>query len=150
MTTDSMKKLQSIMTAFGEKNEIENFALDEEGACGVNSDEDVTFFLQYLEDIDSLAFIAPVGIVKKEYELEMYKALLQANMLWEETEGATLAFDPESEEIVLQISADLASLDLETFESLMEDFVSMVEEWQDLIANFDPSDLDTIEDEQEN
>ena len=61
----------------------------------------------------------------------MYGALLASNFYWAETHGATLALEPETEQILLQYQENALTLTKERLQKTMEGFLSVAEEWKD-------------------
>ena len=61
----------------------------------------------------------------------MYGALLASNFYWAETHGATLALEPETEQILLQYQENALALTKERLQKTMEGFLSVAEEWKD-------------------
>ena len=75
--------------------------------------------------------------------------LLQANVLFQGTGGATFAQNPETKDFALQRSIRLAALDTTTFLSVMEKFVDQLERWRMVLADFRPIEQAAEESSQE-
>ena len=66
--------------------------------------------------------------------LPVYESLLQANLFWSGTDGATLSVEPQTGSVFLARQLPQQVVDLPTFETMMESFVNIAEFWTDELA----------------
>ena len=64
---------------------------------------------------------------------DVYRHLLEGNMLWSGTDGATLGLHGESGKVVLAVRHPLADLNAERFETHISDFVDTAERWREIV-----------------
>lgn len=79
--------------------------------------------------------MSPVG--RPQASSEIYGWLLDANLFWLGTAGATLARDAASGSVVLQRSLPGARLDLEQFEAALQTLVDTAERLRGRLAQHD-------------
>jgi hypothetical protein len=82
----------------------------------------------------SILLLTDMGVPSVEQDRDLYRSLLEANMLWLGTEGATFSVHGETGSVILTIRHRLSDLDAESLESRIGEFVDIVMHWQDLIG----------------
>lgn len=123
-----------LITALGNRLGIE-LKLDADGACAFGAD-DMVVTINHLEPLDVLVLSGDLGEPPPERLEALYKAMLEANHLFAGTGGATLSRDPESGHFAICRALLCRALDADSFYAQTEQFVSTVEAWTKLVANF--------------
>jgi hypothetical protein len=134
MTSPLYHQVNAVLGQFGAHVGLPGCALDDEGAAQLALDEVfVTLLLD--EPAGSLLLLSPVG--RPQPSSEIYGWLLDANLFWSGTAGATLARDAASGSVVLQRSLPGAGLDLEQFETALQTLVDAAERLRGRLAEHD-------------
>ena len=123
-----------LITALGSNLGIE-LKLDADGACSFGAD-DMIITINHLEQLDALVLSGDLGEPPPERLEALYKAMLGANHLFAGTGGATLSRDPETGHFAICRALPCVTLDADSFYAQVERFVSTVEAWTKLVANF--------------
>ena len=85
------------------------------------------------ETSGEITLVGEIGWPKSGNELEMYKAMLQGNLLWAGTSGATLALD-EQKGAVACARVALEELNAERLTDLITEFADTVGFWRGYLA----------------
>ena len=123
-----------LITVLGSTLGIE-LKLDAEGVCSFSADE-TAITINHLEQLDVLVLSGDLGEAPPERLEALYQAMLEANHLFAGTGGATLSRDPESGHFAICRALPCSALDAESCYAQVEQFVSTVEAWTKLVANF--------------
>ena len=123
-----------LIKSFGEHLGVE-LALDTDGACAIDVDG-LAVTINDLTEINSIALTGDLGEPPPENLEALYKALLEANHLFNGTAGATLSLDASTGHFALCRVMPCMTLDVDTFVSEVEHFVNVLETWTKIIVNF--------------
>ena len=115
--------------------------LDEEGGAQLALD-DVLVSLLVDDSAGTLLLLSSIG--QPEPTVQTYASLLDANLFWSGTGGATLAREASSGSIVLQHALPVAGLDLDPFETALQGFVDTVE-WLRAVLEADGAPIEPAE-----
>ena len=83
---------------------------------------------------DDLCLYSTLGTMTDAHELALCRLLLDANYLWDATEGGTLGVDSHTGNIILAYRLPLDMLDGATLAELLEAFEETALAWSGLIA----------------
>jgi hypothetical protein len=128
------QQVNALLERFGARVGLEKCALNEQGSALLAFD-DVFVSLLLNESGGALLLLASVG--GPAASAEIYGLLLDANLLWSGTRGATLARDPAGHTIILQRSLQVAGLEPEHLEVALESFVCAAEKLCQLLRMHD-------------
>lgn len=109
----------------------EALTLDEYDQCFLLFDEKILVQIHLKEKENVFSFTSKLGNVDERQMSLLYPRLLEANMLWKETHGATLGIQQFSEMVLLVQHTQLSGCTYESFEKGLEIFVNTVEFWLD-------------------
>ena len=132
----SMAALQSMLKEFGAAVGIPDLEPDDEQRCNMMFDDVALSFELGVGD-ESVYIYSLLGAVADDEAQGAHAELLHANYAFAGTRGSTLSIDPQTGGIVLMREEQLDSLRLPRFETIMEDFVTVAEQWMQRIANGD-------------
>lgn len=131
----SLEHYKYLIRGLGDKIEVKDLAPDEEHYLCLSFDENVVIHFQYHPELSQVMLFSVVGTLKGREELDKYfKDLLQANLYWQETAGATLGIDGETDEILITHKKDIYNLNEDHFYRFIETFVNISEHWQKRLA----------------
>jgi hypothetical protein len=129
MSTD---RAGALIRALGHAVGIDALALDDNGTCTLRFDETMlTCELDAGED--QLVLHAVLGPLPTDGRAELLARLLEGNLFWKDTHGATLALDRRDARVLLLRAVPLDSPPA-GFPGVVERFVDGAEAWREVIA----------------
>ena len=124
-----------MLSEFGEAVGIPELTFDDDGCCCLSFDDAVVNF--ELDDETGLLYLyADVGAVPDPPDTALYEMLLEADYLHRETAGGTLGIDKAAGVVALVYQIPYDILELSQFETILDNFINMVEHWTDRIGEF--------------
>jgi hypothetical protein len=123
---EARQKLDEVLSAFGKEVGME-LATEENGVCLLVFDKRTTINLLGDPITESLLVWSNLGPLPGEGSERVLRSLMQANLFWTGTGGATLGLMPEGGEVVLATRRPLATLDPEGLRSAIELMVEQAE-----------------------
>lgn len=123
-----------LIQEFGKTIEIPNLTLDEQGYCCLQFDN-ITTHLQYNEESEQLVIFVNLGPLSADTTPQGVANLLAANLFWMGTRGATLALEPEINNVHILDKIRVRGLDNTAFLKWIETFVDTAEKWTKRIAS---------------
>jgi len=121
-------ELQRLLDQFATSIGLSDLQLDDDGLCALRFSGMVT--VEMSAEGDKLLIYSDLGAVPAGGEARTYTSLLQANLFWHSTYGATLSItDDHPAHVVLALQCAWPSLTPVRFEEIMEQFVSTAEHW---------------------
>lgn len=127
----SLDLLKSLVQELGQVIQLPDLAPDEDGYCCLSFDEKITVHIQLDKDTNNLTFFTEVGKVEDVHKLYVYEQLLEANVFWLGTHGATLGVNTSTMMANLGYQEPIQNLDFQRFQQLLEGFVNTAESWID-------------------
>lgn len=139
------EEIDDLLRRLGERLGLEDLAWDDGGECTLEVDDHLTVAM-YVDDADqNLVLYAVVGQADEDSAPQVYRELIEANLLWKGTGGATLGADPDAGTVILAKELPLTVLDLDSWEHHLGEFVSVTERWTarltELTSSADPESL---------
>ena len=128
----SEDRADSLIRALGHAVGIDALSLDDGGTCILRFDETV-LALELDEGEARLVLHAGLGPLPAEGQAELLARLLEGNLFWKDTHGATLALDRRNARVLLLRAVPLDSPPA-GFPSVVERFVDCAEAWGEVIA----------------
>jgi len=123
--------VQALLHGLGQQMGLRQFQLDAEGGCALALDQRIIVSLQYRETENELWLYTDLGPVLRRSPA-FYEKLLQANLFWQQTSGATLSLSAdEPPRAVLARPLHCMLLEETSFGAAVEIFVHTVENWQE-------------------
>jgi len=108
--------------------------LSEADSAALPFGDGMILHVQYRESIPEVVFTVPLGSVPQEKKAFVYERLLEANFYWIGGKGATLAYNADLEQVVLQYPEGLAHLTKERLQNVLEGFLAVATEWKSTLA----------------
>lgn len=119
---------QDILQAFGRAVGLDDLAFDEGGHCALAIDDKTVINIEHDAPRERLLLYSLIGTPDGDLSAA-YGAILQANYLGIETRGPTFGLRPDDGSLVLSQFLPIATLDLPTFETALQNFVGVTEDW---------------------
>lgn len=107
----------------------EALSLDEKDRCFLMFDETMLVEIEYKPDNEIFQFKGNLGNVSESKIKEIYPRLLESNLGWKETNGATLGLQQYSEKVLLVQNIPMGTCDYPHFNKYLESFVNTFEYW---------------------
>jgi hypothetical protein len=128
----SADRAGALIRALGRAVGIDALCFDDGGTCTLSMDETV-LALELDEGEDRLVLHAGLGSLRAEGQAELFARLLEGNLFWKATHGATLTLDHREDRALLMRVIPLNSPPA-GFPGLVERFVDAAEAWREVIA----------------
>lgn len=113
---------------------IPDLALDAAGDCVLTVDGDLTLELSFIDGEDRLVVAAPLATLDEEAPTGLLAALLDANVFWRGTGGATIGVDRSTRTVLLMASIPAAGLTAGGLETKLGEVVAVAQGWRRRIA----------------
>ena len=148
---ESDKELvQKLFDDVSARTGIPRIDLTENDSAALPFGEGMLLHVHYRGEIPEVDFTVPIGSVPKRKKASVYERLLAANFYWVSTQGATLSYQNELDEVIIQFREDTTSLGVERLQSVMEGFLSVAMEWKGKLAKIiDGADEDADDEAEE-
>ena len=130
-----MIDFSNYITNYGKEVGLPNLKLNENGVCSLNFDGKINVDIVYNKENDQCFFASPIGTVPAEGREEFFKQLLVSNAFGIENGGAVLGIEEEEDRVVLSYTFIASTFSFELFKTVLGNFVTMVENWQNKYAN---------------
>lgn len=114
---------------------MQKIQVNEEGVCALTFDDKIILNLEYNGELDLLTLYCRLGVIAPDRVGAVYPLLLEANVLWAGTGGATLGVIPADLSVVLAYQERAGAIDGQRFETLLSGLVDVAEFWTKLIED---------------
>ena len=113
---------------------LADLTLDDRGGFAVSFGDGVVVNVACDEQLEILIFYARLGEVPLDEIESVYPLLLEANVLWAGTSGATLGVTPGDRSVVLAYQDRIRAIDAARFETLLRSIAAMAAFWRERIG----------------
>ena len=128
---ESDKELvQKLFDELSSRTGMPRIDLSEDNSAILPFGEEMLLYVHYRAEIPEVDFTVPIGSVPKGKKASVYERLLSANFYWAGTHGATLSYQEDLDEVIIQFREDTTNLGVERLQSVMEGFLSVAMEWK--------------------
>ena len=124
--------IKGLVEKAGIAGEVE---IDDEERCLLEFDG-FGVVIQGADAADSIAFISPVAELPPEKPERLYRALLEANHVFQGTGGATLSVNPDGGFVYLCRQFDSRMLDVDGLADALDGFLNTLEAWRTFIVEY--------------
>ncbi len=131
----SVEKVNGALKSLGEKIGIPDLSFDENGYCCLMFD-DIVVNLELHKETESLFIYSNIGDLSEKKSEEFYEMLLEANFLFKDTDGAAIGVDTETGIISLCYRMPAGTINDESLETAVENFLHLTERWKEKIREF--------------
>ena len=132
---ESDKELvQKLFDELSSRTGMPRIDLSEDNSAILPFGEEMLLYVHYRAEIPEVDFTVPIGSVPKRKKASVYERLLSANFYWAGTHGATLSYQEDLDEVIIQFREDTTSLGVERLQSVMEGFLSVAMEWKGMLS----------------
>jgi hypothetical protein len=136
--SNAERQTRDFVIQLGKHLGIEDMALDDHLYCGLDVEGGGVIGLQYLAGNEHLMLFAEIGALPPDGE-QIYPELLEANLFWDGTNGATFGLEPESRQLILSLQIPLERLDFTAFYRQIEGLVESLVYWRERLLELGES-----------
>ena len=122
--------VQKLFDELSSRTGMPRIDLSEDNSAILPFGEEMLLYVHYRAEIPEVDFTVPIGSVPKRKKASVYERLLSANFYWAGTHGATLSYQEDLDEVIIQFREDTTNLGVERLQSVMEGFLSVAIEWK--------------------
>ena len=126
--------VQKLFDELSSRTGMPRIDLSEDNSAILPFGEEMLLYVHYRAEIPEVDFTVPIGSVPKRKKASVYERLLSANFYWVGTHGATLSYQEDLDEVIIQFREETANLTVERLQSVMEGFLSVAMEWKEKLA----------------
>lgn len=126
---EGMGIMADLLKEFGDTIGVSDMAPDEDGYVSFSVDDDLIIHLQYEQESEGLRFFASLGEVSPVDRASVIADMLDANVLWRGTGGATLGLDSEKDVVTMAYQEPIGNMSYGRFEQLLDGFLITAEQW---------------------
>lgn len=130
-------ELKELMEGLAAACGITGVAEDNDGMYRLGIDDMEVSFTSIAESAQLVVW-AEVCEMPPEGRERLYRVMMESMFMGQATGGAAFSIDPESGKVYLQRIEFLSALDVESFTTLLEKFVNVLEQWRAIISDFRP------------
>ena len=142
--------VQKLFDELSSRTGMPRIDLSEDNSAILPFGEAMLLYVHYRAEIPEVDFTVPIGSVPKGKKASVYERLLSANFYWAGTHGATLSYQEDLDEVIIQFREDTTNLVVERLQSVMEGFLSVAMEWKGKLAKIiDGADEDADDEAEE-
>jgi hypothetical protein len=118
----SLEHFETLLSDLGKSVGLPNLKPSKEGLCSLRFDDKVTIDMEASEETGALIFSSIVGTLAPYQTEEFYPLILEANLLWAGTGGATLGVDPATLSVFMCYQEKLEGMEFMRFQDLLKGF----------------------------
>jgi hypothetical protein len=121
--------VNDLLQAIGQSLDLPGLALDGNGHCVLLFDDKVVLNMEFDREKELLIIYSYIGEVPYEGREIIFETLLESNLFWKDTQGATIGIDKQTQTVVLAFPMELPLKKKENFEERLALFVDITESW---------------------
>lgn len=121
--------VNDLLEAIGVSLELPGLSLDENDHCVLLFDDKVVLNIELNEEKELLIIYSYLGEVPFAGREIIFETLLESNLFWKDTQGATIGIDKQTQTVVLAFPMELPLKRKEIFEERLALFVEVTESW---------------------
>ena len=124
------ERIQELFDEVAKRTDMPRIDLSDDNSAALPFGEGMLLHVHYRAEIPEVDFTVPLGSVPKRKKASVYERLLSANFYWVGTHGATLSYQGDLDEVIIQFREDTANLTSERLQRVLEGFLSVAVEWK--------------------
>ncbi|MFI0347706.1 MAG: type III secretion system chaperone [Chthoniobacterales bacterium] len=125
----SIEHFNNLLKDLGKSVGLPDLKPGSQGLCSLRFDDRVTIDLECNEDSGALIFSSIVGTLAPHEAESFYPLLLEANLLWAGTGGATLGVDPATLSVFMCYQEKITGMEFLRFQELLKGFSDTALYW---------------------
>ena len=130
----SIEHFNDLLKDLGKSVGLPDLKPSNDGLCSLRFDDRVTIDLEANEETGALIFSSIVGTLMPYQTEKFYPELLEANLLWAGTGGATLGVDPATLSVFMCYQEKMEGMEFLRFQELLKGFSDTALFWNQRLA----------------
>ena len=126
-SAEARAKLDELLKAFGTATGLPGLATEDNGVCVLVLDGRTNLYLLVDHTTENLVMWSTIATLPTGKAEPALRALMQANLFWTGTQGATLGLMPDSDNVVLAIRQPVVGVDADGLRDLIELMLGRIE-----------------------
>lgn len=135
----SLQHLQDLLQQLSQAIRLPGLKADNEGYCCLSFDDKIHVHIQLNLRTDNLTLFTEIGTVNDTDKDAVYPMLLQANVFWLGTDGATLGFNTKNNMVTMGRQEPIRNINFDKFQKMLQVFVDSSEKWIDRLVDIKSS-----------
>lgn len=131
----SIEHFNNLLQELGKSVGLPDLKPNDGGLCSLRFDDRVTIDLEANEETGALIFSAIIATLPPYQTEKIYPELLEANLLWVGTGGATLGVDPATLSVFMCYQEKLEGMEYLRFQDLLKGFSDVALFWNKRIVD---------------
>ncbi len=124
-----MEHFKNLLRDLGTSVGLPDLKPSNDGLCSLRFDDRVTIDLEFNEETGALIFSSIVSTLLPYQTEKVYPELLEANLLWAGTGGATLGVDPATFSVFMCYQEKMEGMEFLRFQELLKGFSDVALFW---------------------
>ncbi len=125
----SMERFQNLLKDLGSSVGLPDLKPSDDGLCSLRFDDRVTIDLESNDETGAMIFSSIVATLLPYQTEKLYAELLEANLLWAGTGGATLGVDPATLSVFMCYQEKIEGMEFLRFQELLKGFSDVALFW---------------------
>ena len=127
----------AILKEFSLREELETMQLDEDNYCLLVSADEHVVHIRFDDEQGTFIVLGSIGTLSEDEEVSRreMRELLTANLMWQDTKGATITLAPETDTVLLQQMWLPEQATVEKFSAFLQSFVILMGFWEQIFSS---------------
>ena len=130
----SIEHFNNLLKDLGKSVGLPDLKPSDDGLCSLRFDDRVTIDLEANDETGALIFSSIVGTLMPYQTEKLYPELLEANLLWAGTGGATLGVDPATLSVFMCYQEKMGEMEFLRFQELLKGFSDTALFWNQRLS----------------
>ena len=133
----SYETANALLKEFSLQEELEPMQLDEDNYCLLVSADEHVVHIRFDDEQGTFIVLGSIGTLSEDEEVSRreMRELLTANLMWQDTKGATITLAPETDTVLLQQMWLPEQTTVEKFSAFLQSFVILMGFWEQTFSS---------------
>ena len=133
----SYETANALLKEFSLQEELEPMQLDEDNYCLLVSADEHVVHIRFDDEQGTFIVLGSIGTLSEDEEVSRreMRELLTANLMWQDTKGATITLAPETDTVLLQQMWLPEQATVEKFSAFLQSFVILMGFWEQTFSS---------------
>ena len=133
----SYETANALLKEFSLQEELEPMQLDEDNYCLLVSADEHGVHIRFDDEQGTFIVLGSIGTLSEDEEVSRreMRELLTANLMWQDTKGATITLAPETDTVLLQQMWLPEQATVEKFSAFLQSFVILMGFWEQTFSS---------------
>ncbi|WP_294558813.1 type III secretion system chaperone [uncultured Mailhella sp.] len=133
----SYETANALLKEFSLQEELEPMQLDEDNYCLLVSADEHVVHIRFDDEQGTFIVLGSIGTLSEDEEVSRreMRELLTANLMWQDTKGATITLAPETDTVLLQQMWLPEQATVEKFSAFLQSFVILMGFWEQIFSS---------------